>query len=118
MSSQFPTTSRGRLCKNCRHFTNDHIVGPKYGKCALTLRMIAPTVNPVDGAHVGPVRELMFASTQRGVHGDCGEEGILYEHEADALVRFRNAWQVPVTDMVVPAMLMLYLVLGALAYTR
>ena len=60
--------------------------------------MTPPTVDPVDGAHVGPVREIMYASVARGVHGDCGLDGVLYEHEADVFVRLGNAWQVPATD--------------------
>jgi hypothetical protein len=97
MSSQF--FAAPRLCKNCRHFINDSITGPKYGKCVLTSRMTQPTVDPVDGAHVGPIRELQYASVERGVYGDCGEDGDLYEHEADMLVRIRNVWKVPVTDV-------------------
>ena len=89
--------SMNRLCKDCRHFTNGNM-SLKYGKCRLTSRVVPPVVDPVNGSRSGPTRELLYASSARYKSGDCGEEGELYEHEKDAIKRFRNAWEVPVLD--------------------
>ena len=68
---------------------------------------LAPRVDLVDGRHVGPTHELVYATTARGYNGDCGEDGALYELEADPLRRFRNAWQAPLVDVVKTASLFL-----------
>lgn len=88
-----------RLCKDCRHFLNDYGgLGLKYGKCALTSRTTSPKIDPVDGARLGSTRELSYASLERAAYGECGIDGALYEYEADARVRFRNAWLAPLLD--------------------
>lgn len=88
-----------RLCKDCRHFVNDSSTfSLKYGKCALTSRTTSAKVDPVDGTQIKQTRELSYASLARGPYGECGADGALYDHEADARIRFRNAWLAPMID--------------------
>ena len=79
------------LCKNCRHFVNDHTMplSMRYGKCRLNVERVPERIDPIDGRLVPASNMPKYASITRK-HGDCGEDGRLFEPETSERKRFLN----------------------------
>ena len=85
------TMATPKLCKNCRHFSNDHTIPftSRYGKCRRSIEHIPARTDMIDGRSVPATTKLAYASIFRE-HGGCSEEGLLFEREEDPAKRFWN----------------------------
>jgi len=67
-----------RLCIQCKHFKKAFFSEDKFGKCALSPRVIEDDNYEVTGIVIAEKIDHRFCSIERR-YGECGVEGKLFE---------------------------------------
>ena len=67
-----------KFCVNCRHYFN------LSGACLLTKKISIDPVTSKINSH------YMYAFSERGINGTCGEKGDLYQAENSKIIQFLN----------------------------